>query len=79
MTPEQRVEWAAEVRSLYDRMVQILITPTWAKPIDFETTLPSALEELARQPGRASARLTAVVCPKDQHPARPGPGRAVGR
>jgi hypothetical protein len=24
-------------------------SPTWAKLIDFETTLPSAVEELARQ------------------------------
>ena len=49
MTPEQRVEWEREVRSLYDGMVRIVITPTWAKLIDFETTLPSAVEELARQ------------------------------
>lgn len=50
MTPEQRIEWEAEVRSLYhDGMVRIVVTPTWAKLIDFETTLPSAVEELARQ------------------------------
>ncbi|MEV6831090.1 pyridoxamine 5'-phosphate oxidase family protein [Amycolatopsis sp. NPDC051102] len=49
MTPEQRVEWEREVRSLYDGMVRIVVTPTWAKLIDFETTLPSAVEELARQ------------------------------
>lgn len=50
MTPEQRAEWEAEVRSLYhDGMVRIAVTPTWAKLIDFETTLPSAVEELARQ------------------------------
>jgi Pyridoxamine 5'-phosphate oxidase len=49
MTPEQRVEWEAEVRSLYDGMVRIIVVPTWAKLIDFETTLPSAVEELARQ------------------------------
>jgi len=49
MTPEQRVEWEAEVRSLYDGMVRIVITPTWTKLIDFETTLPSAVEELVRQ------------------------------
>ncbi|MET7460456.1 pyridoxamine 5'-phosphate oxidase family protein [Nonomuraea sp. NPDC005501] len=48
MTPEQRVEWEAEVRSLYDGMVRIVVTPTWAKLIDFETTLPSAVEELVR-------------------------------
>jgi hypothetical protein len=49
MTPEQRVEWESGVRSLYDGMVRIVVTPTWAKLIDFETTLPSAVEELIRQ------------------------------
>ena len=49
MTPEQRKEWEAEVRSLYDGMVRIVVTPTWAKLIDFETTLPSAVEELVQQ------------------------------
>ena len=49
MTPEQRVEWEAEVRSLYDGMVRIVITPTWVKLIDFETTLPTAVEELVRE------------------------------
>ncbi|MFJ9784998.1 pyridoxamine 5'-phosphate oxidase family protein [Amycolatopsis sp. NPDC101161] len=49
MTPEQRVEWEAGVRSLYDGMVRIVVTPTWAKLIDFETTLPSAVEELIRR------------------------------
>ena len=49
MTAEQRVAWEAEVRSLYDGMVRIVVTPTWAKLIDFETTLPSAVEELVRQ------------------------------
>lgn len=49
MTAEQRVEWEAGVRSLYDGMVRIVVTPTWAKLIDFETTLPSAVEELIQQ------------------------------
>ena len=49
MTPEQRVEWEAGVRALYERMVRIVVTPTWAKLIDFETTLPSAVEELIQQ------------------------------
>lgn len=49
MTPEQRAEWEAEVRSLYRQMYRIRITPTWAKLIDFETTLPSAVEELIEQ------------------------------
>lgn len=36
-----------EVRLLYhDGMVRVVVTPTWAKLIVFETTLPSAVEEL---------------------------------
>jgi hypothetical protein len=49
MTAEQRVEWEKEVRSLYDGMVRIVVTPTWAKLIDFEATLPTAVEELIRE------------------------------
>src|SRR6478752_8941217 len=48
MTAEQRIEWEAEVRDLYHGMVRIVVTPTWVKLIDFETTLPSAVEELIR-------------------------------
>ena len=49
--------WEKEVRSLYtDGMVRVVITPTWAKLIEFEQTLPKAVEELvhareARQRG----------------------------
>ncbi len=55
MTPEQRVEWEAAVRDLYvDGMVRVVVTPTWVKLIDFETTLPKAVEELVeRQQARA--------------------------
>ena len=50
MTAEQRETWEREVRALYhDGMVRIVVTPTWAKLIDFENTLPSAVEELMRQ------------------------------
>ncbi|MER6970823.1 pyridoxamine 5'-phosphate oxidase family protein [Nocardioides sp. NPDC000445] len=49
MTPEQRVAWEAEVRSLYDSMVRIVVTPTWVKLIDFETTLPTQVEELVQE------------------------------
>ncbi|MFI6169652.1 pyridoxamine 5'-phosphate oxidase family protein [Nocardia sp. NPDC051052] len=55
MTTEQRVEWEAGVRALYDGMVRIVVTPTWAKLIDFDTTLPSAVEELIRQRAERSA------------------------
>jgi hypothetical protein len=30
-------------------MVRIVVTPNWVKLIDFETTLPSPVAELARQ------------------------------
>jgi hypothetical protein len=50
MTAEQRVAWEAEVRSLYQEgMVRVVVTPSWAKLIDFETTLPTPVEELARR------------------------------
>lgn len=54
MTPEQRVEWEAGVRSLYESMVRIVVKPTWAKLIDFDETLPTPVEELIR---RQEARL----------------------
>jgi hypothetical protein len=47
--PDQFDEWEKEIRSLYvDGMVRVVITPSWAKLIDFETTLPTAVEELVR-------------------------------
>ena len=49
MTPEQRAEWEEGVKSLYDGMVRVVVKPTWAKLIDFETTLPTAIEELMRK------------------------------
>ena len=49
MTPGQRAEWEAGVRSLYDGMVRVVVTPAWAKLIDFETTLPTAIEERMQQ------------------------------
>lgn len=39
-------EWEAGVRALYTRMVIIRVTPTWAKIFDFETRLPSPVQEL---------------------------------
>ncbi|MCP2244465.1 hypothetical protein LX86_003195 [Lentzea aerocolonigenes] len=69
MSAQQRVEWEREVRSLYDGMVRIVVTPTWAKLIDFETTLPSAVEELAAQ---RSARQEAVQDAHAELQARDG-------
>jgi Pyridoxamine 5'-phosphate oxidase len=48
MTDEQQYRaFESEVRSLYERMARISIAPEWAKVLDFETRLPSAVEELA--------------------------------
>jgi hypothetical protein len=49
MTPEQRVEWEAGVRSLYDSILRIVVKPTWAKLIDFNETLPTPVEQLVRR------------------------------
>ncbi len=49
MSLDQREAWEVEIRSLYHGMVRIVVTPTWAKLIDYETTLPQAVEELATQ------------------------------
>jgi hypothetical protein len=49
MTAEQRAEWEIGVRSLYESMVRIVVEPTWVKLIDFDETLPSAVEELVRR------------------------------
>jgi hypothetical protein len=49
MTPEQRVEWEAEIRSLYDGMIRIVVTPTWAKLIDSRRPSRARAKELIRQ------------------------------
>jgi hypothetical protein len=49
MTDEQYPEWKAGVTALYDEMVVITITPTWAKLLDFETTIPKAVEDLIHE------------------------------
>lgn len=46
--PDQYDAWEAGVRSLYEQMVRITVEPDWAKLLDFETTIPSAVEELVR-------------------------------
>jgi hypothetical protein len=46
--PEHFESWEQGVRGLYDRMVLITVEPEWAKLLDFETTLPKAVEELVR-------------------------------
>jgi hypothetical protein len=48
--------WSAQVRELYDAMVMIRITPTWAKILDFETRIPSAVDKLVREKAAAGER-----------------------
>ena len=46
----------AQVRGLYEQMVRITIEPEWAKLLDFETRLPTPVENLIKiKRGGASA------------------------
>ena len=47
--PEHFEGWERGVRSLNDQMVLITVEPDWAKLLDFETTLPAAVEDLVRR------------------------------
>ena len=49
MTDEQYPDWEAGVKGLYDEMVVITVTPTWAKLLDFETTIPKSVEDLIKE------------------------------
>ena len=49
MTADQYPDWVAGVQALYDEMAVIAVTPTWAKLLDFETTIPSAVEDLIEE------------------------------
>jgi Pyridoxamine 5'-phosphate oxidase len=49
MTDEQYPQWEAGVQSLYTDMAVITVTPTWAKLLDFETTIPKAVEDLIQE------------------------------
>ena len=39
-------DFGAAVSGIYDEMAEVVITPTWARLNDFETTLPKPLEDL---------------------------------
>jgi Pyridoxamine 5'-phosphate oxidase len=49
--PEHFESWEQGVRSLYAQMVLITVDPDWAKLLDFETTLPKAVEDLLASQG----------------------------
>lgn len=40
-----------QVRSLYDAMARIVLTPEWAKVLDFETRVPDFVQRLAVEKG----------------------------
>jgi hypothetical protein len=49
VVPAEHFEgWDQGVRALYRQMVVITVEPDWAKLLDFETTIPQAVEELVR-------------------------------
>jgi hypothetical protein len=43
------------VRSLYEQMARISIAPEWAKVLDFQTRLPSVVEELVKKDDSAGS------------------------
>ena len=50
ITPAEQMEaWEGGVRALYQQMARITVAPTWAKLLDFETTIPQAVEDLIVQ------------------------------
>jgi Pyridoxamine 5'-phosphate oxidase len=57
MTDEQHSGWVEGVRGLYEEMTVITITPTWVKLLDFETTIPKAVQDLIDEK-QASRGLT---------------------
>ncbi|GAA4374712.1 pyridoxamine 5'-phosphate oxidase family protein [Agromyces bauzanensis] len=44
--PADFATWEQGVRDLYDGMTVITVVPDWAKLLDFETTVPQAVEDL---------------------------------
>lgn len=46
--------WEGGVRTLFDQMALITITPDWAKLLDFETTIPKAVEDIITAHGSRS-------------------------
>jgi hypothetical protein len=43
---EHQDTFDAQVRSLYDSMARIVVTPTWARLNDFQRTAPRAVERI---------------------------------
>jgi hypothetical protein len=47
--PDQWDAFEAQVRAMYKQMARIMITPLWAKVLDFQTRFPTPIEQLIRQ------------------------------
>jgi len=47
--PEEWRTFEVQSRDIYDRMARISIEPRWAKLLDFETTIPIAVEAIVRR------------------------------
>jgi hypothetical protein len=48
MPEDQHAAFEQQVRSLYDSMVRIVVTPTWVRLNDFQRTAPRAVERLVQ-------------------------------
>lgn len=49
--PDQWDGFEAQVRAMYKRMARIVVTPLWAKVLDFQTRFPTPIETLIRGAG----------------------------
>ena len=82
MTPEQRTEWEAGVRSLYDGMVRIVVAPDLGEADRLRDDAAERGRGTGPAAGRAPARLTGPPripagkkSPPDVENARPAPSR----
>ena len=48
---EAHEQFEAQVRHLYDEMARVVITPTWARLLDFQRTAPRAVERIVAAKG----------------------------
>lgn len=63
MTDEQYSGWVDGVRGLYDEMTVITITLNWVKLLDFETTIPKAVQALIDEKQASTGRTDDTKAP----------------
>uniref|UniRef100_UPI003F498F62 pyridoxamine 5'-phosphate oxidase family protein n=1 Tax=Actinomadura sp. CA-154981 TaxID=3240037 RepID=UPI003F498F62 len=61
MSQDQWPDWKAGVQALYDQMAVITITPTWAKLLDFETTIPKAEHDIMHARSHDASATTGAI------------------